>query len=499
MLSILVGLFTVENIILMIAGIIVGIIFGAIPGLSSTMAIALFLPVTFGLEVKSAFALLVALYIGGVSGGFISAILINIPGSAMSIATTYDGSPMVEKGEAHKALGVAILFSTLGTLVSITVLMMAAPPLARVALKLSSYDYFALTFLSLTLISGVSGKNMLMGLTSGFIGLAFSMVGMAPIDGVARFTFGNVQLLNGFSLLPAVVGLFAVTEIMKAATNIDEIPIKSNNKIKIKGFGITLAEFFGQMKNFVIASTLGLLVGFLPGMGGSLANQVSYAAVQKTSKYPRKFGTGIIDGVIASETANNASIGGAMIPLLALGIPGDGPTAMLLGAFMIHGLVPGPLLFTTNGDLVNTIFLALFVCTFLMVIIEYFGLPIFMKALDIPRGMLLPIILILCSVGAFASNNNMFDIWVLLFFGIVGFIMTKLDIPRAPMVLGFVLGPTVETNLRRSVQFGRGSLAPFFTNPVSGILLSICILIIVFSIINELKNSYYNRKLKKEA
>ncbi len=481
------GLMTPLNITLMVVGVIVGILFGAIPGLSSTMAIALFLPVTFALDVTSAFALLIALYIGGVSGGLISAILINIPGSAMSIATTYDGSPMAVKGHAHRALGIGIVFSTLGTIVSLIVLIAAAPPLSKLTIKMSSYDFFALTLLSLTLISGVSGKNMLLGLLSGFMGLAIAMVGIAPIDGTPRFTFGEVQLLNGFSLLPSVIGLFAVTEIMKAVSNADKKSEVKAKPEKVRGFGFSLREFFAQAKNFVISSVIGIVIGFLPGMGGSLANQVAYAAVQKNSKYPEKFGTGIMDGIVASETSNNASIGGAMIPLLTLGIPGDGPTAMLLGAFMIHGIVPGPLLFKTSGSLVNTIFVALIICTIIMFFIEYFGLRLFVKALNVPKGILLPIILVLCIVGSYANNNNMFDVWTLLLFGVFGFLLFKIGIPRAPLVLGFVLGPSVETNLRRAVQHSRGSIIPFLTRPVCVTLLTLCLLIIVFAFVSQIR------------
>ncbi len=487
MLAALLSLLTPLNIFLVVCGVIVGILFGAIPGLSSTMAIALFLPITFAFHVESAFVLLVALYIGGVSGGLISAILINIPGSAMSIATTYDGSPMAKNGQAHRALGIGIVFSFLGTMFGLIILILAAPPLSMLTIKLSSYDFFALTLLSLTLISGVSGKNMMLGLVSGFMGLAIAMVGIAPIDGTPRFTFGNIQLLNGFSLLPGVIGLFAVTEIMKSVSEMHKKPVVKAETEKVRGFGFSFMEMVGQTKNFLISSVIGLIIGFLPGMGGSLANQVAYAAVQKNSKHPEKFGTGIMDGIVASESSNNASIGGAMIPLLTLGIPGDGPTAMLLGAFMIHGVVPGPLLFTTSKPLINLIFLSLVVSSVVMLFIEYYGLRLFVKALNVPKEILLPSILVLCTVGSFATNNNMFDVWTLLIFGVFGFLMHKMKIPRAPMVLGFVLGPAVETYLRRAIQHSRGSLLPFVTHPVSAILLAGSLVIIVFSFIGQFK------------
>ena len=372
---------------LMLVGVVVGIIFGAIPGLSATMAIVLFLPITFSLNVYQAFTLLVALYIGGVSGGLISAILINIPGSAMSIATCYDGHPMAESGHAKRALGIGIVFSFLGTIFSLIIMIVAAPTLADFAVGLSAYEFFALTFFALVLVSSVGGKNIFKGLAAALMGLACCMIGMAPVDGAVRYSFGITGLLQGIPLTPAVIGMFAVTEILLNATK----PIKpggvDQRKIeKIRGFGFSVKEMFSQMKNFLMSSVIGLVIGFLPGMGGSLANQVAYVAAQKTSKHPEKFGTGIMDGIVASETSNNASIGGAMIPLLALGIPGDGPTAMLLGAFTIHGLVAGPLLFTTSGNLVNLIFAAMFACSLIMIVVEFFGIRIFSKIIDVCAG-----------------------------------------------------------------------------------------------------------------
>ena len=480
------SLLSLEMILLMFGGVVVGIIFGAIPGLSATMAIVLFLPITFNMGTTQAFALLVALYIGGVSGGLISAILINIPGSAMSIATCYDGHPMANQGHAQRALGIGVVFSFLGTVISLAIMMVAAPALASSAVKMSSFEIFSMTFCAIALVTGVGSKDVIKSLAAAFFGIALCFIGMAPVDGAIRYTFGNSRLLGGIPLTSAVVGMFAVTEILKTVgKKITADKLEQRHREKIKGFGFTFKEFVGQIKNLIISSAVGLGIGFLPGMGGSLANQVAYVTVQKASKYPEKFGTGIIDGIVASETSNNASIGGAMIPLLALGIPGDGPTAMLLSAFTIHGIVAGPLLFKTSGPLVYTVFAAMIVCSILMLVVEYFGIPIFAKVIDVPRQILFPVVLVICVVAAFSNNKIMFDCWMLLIFGIIGVVIGKFDFPRTPMILGLVLGQNLETNLRRALQLSRGSFAPFFTRPVSCILLVAGIFFIGSAIVRQ--------------
>jgi putative tricarboxylic transport membrane protein len=473
------------TLILMTFGTALGILFGALPGITATLGVALCLPLTFGMEPITGFAVLISLYIGGVSGGLISAILLNIPGTGSSVGTTFDGHPLAAKGQGAKALGVGIVFSFLGTLFSIIVLAFFAPFVARMALKFGPVEFFALAFFSITMIAGLSGKSILKGLVSGCLGMILAMVGSAPLDGTHRFTFGNFEFIAGFSMLPALVGLFAIGEVIKASSA-GEVMSVDIAQAKIKGFGFSFKEFTGQTKNFIISSLIGTGIGILPGIGGATSNLLAYGAVRGASKHPEKFGTGIIDGVVATETANNATIGGAMVPLLTLGIPGDTITAVLLGAFMVHGLQPGPMLFRNNALLIYSILAAMIIANFMMLALEFGLMRGFVRLLTIPKHLLLPLVLVLCVVGAFSTNNRIFDIWVLLGFGIIGVIIKGGGFPQAPVILGFILGPYVETYLRRGMQFTRGSFPAFFKSPIAFVFIAIGVLVLASALIKYL-------------
>ena len=432
-----------------------GIVFGAIPGLSATMAVALFLPVTYGMKPSNAMTMLMSLYIGGVSGGLISAILLRIPGTPSSVATCFDGHPLAAKGQAAKALGVGIVFSFLGTILSILCLMFISPWLASIAIEFGPYQYFSIAFFSLTMIASLSGNSLVKGVFSGALGFIFATVGIAPVDAVQRFTFGNIQLMSGFDILTVMIGLFAVGEIIsstKSASSEQQEEITKPDMKSVKGFGFSWAEFKSQQVNMFRSAAIGIGIGILPGIGGGTANILAYSVAKNQSKYPEKFGTGVIDGVVASETSNNAAIGGALIPLLTLGIPGDTVTAMLLGGLMIHGISPGPRLFVEHTHLVYGIFAALTVATFAMLFMEFYGLRIFVKLLSIPKHILLPVIFCLCGVGAYGLNSRIFDIWSVIVFGIIGFGFTVFRIPIAPFILGFILGPMAETSFRRGLD-----------------------------------------------
>ncbi len=473
--------------IMIFIGVAVGIIFGAIPGLTATMGVALCLPITYGFSPVEGMALLIGIYIGGVSGGLISAVLLKIPGTPASIATTFDGHPMAENGQAGKALGTGLFFSFLGGLFSFLVLFFISPPLARLALKFAPFEYFAIAIFSLTMIASVSTGSTVKGLISGIIGVILSCVGTAPIDAYPRFTFGFYELDAGFSLLPALIGLFAISEVLKAAESVEEVHDKDIQNYSIKGLGFSLKEFVEQIGNLIRSSMIGTGIGILPGIGGGTSNIIAYLTAKRSSKHSEKFGTGIMDGIVASESANNASVGGALVPLLTMGIPGDTVTAMLLGGLMLHGIMPGPLLFENSGDLVYAIFAALIIANFAMLAMEYFGMRMFVRLLKIPKRYLLPVIIALCVVGSFGLNNRVFDVWSLFFFGFLGYTLEKRGFPLPPIILGFILGPIAEENLRRGLMLSDGTFLPFLTRPIAATFLLIAVGSIILSSIKQKK------------
>lgn len=482
--------------LLIFGGVILGIIFGAIPGLSATMAIALCLPLTYGMTPVDGVSLLIGLYIGGISGGLVSAILLRIPGTPSSVATCFDGHPLAAKGQAGKALGVGIFSSFVGTLMGIIALMFIAPSLAKVALKFSSYEYFSVGLFSITMMCALIKGSIVKGLISGFLGLAFALVGPGRIDGLPRMTFGIGSLDAGFDILPVLIGLFAISEVLQAATQKGQAKETVLQSFRIKGLGFSLQEALQQIPNCIRSGLIGLGIGILPGIGGGTSNILAYTVAKNSSKTPERFGTGIIDGVVASETANNATVGGALIPLLTLGIPGDAVTALLLGSLMVHGLTPGPLLFTNNGPFVYGVFASALIANVMMLLAMYFGIRLFARVLSVPKHILLPIIMVLCCVGAYGLNNRIFDVFAVLFFGLLAFALEKGGFPLSPIILGFVLGPMIETNLLRGMMQSKGSFMPFVTRPISAVFLGIAVLVVAVTVVQEIRADYV-KKTKK--
>jgi len=461
------ALFTPMHFLLVLFGVAIGLVFGVIPGLSTTMAISLCLPLTFSMETESGLALLLGIYIGGISGGLVSAILLNVPGTAASVATTFDGYPMACQGKADKALGYGIVASFTGGLISIVALIFISPGLAKIAIKFGSYEYFSLMLFALTMIITMSSKNILRGTMSGVLGMLFAMVGGAPIDGLPRLTGGFRQLNGGFNLVAVLIGVFAVSELFQLAYRGENAQQGTIIRCKVKGFGITMKEWVSQTVNVLRSSAIGILIGILPGIGGALASILSYDLAKKTSAHAESFGTGCPDGVVASETANNASIGGAMIPLLSLGIPGDAVTALLLGAMTMQGIAPGPLLFSNKPDLMYYIFLTLLVANCAMLFLEFFSIKGFVKLLKIPQKILIPSISLLCILGAYGLSHRVFDIMTIFVFGILGYFMKKWDFSFPPFIIGYIIGPYAELYFRRSLMYSDNSLVPFFTSPIS--------------------------------
>ena len=375
---------------------------------------------------------------------------------------------MAMKGQARKALSIGVIYSCLGTIFGIIVLVFAAPALSEIALKFSPFDYFGVLIFATSLISVLAGENMIKGLAVGFIGIFVATVGVAPIDGFPRFTFGFKILEGGFPVLPTIVGSFVITEVIRGtrdpAGSMTQVDYTKEKKSLI---GFSWREFVGQLKNFFLSSVIGTAIGILPGIGGNASNLLAYAAVKKTSKYPEKFGTGIMDGIVASE-----------IPLLTLGIPGDGSTSVLLGALMIQGLTPGPTLFNNNPVLMYTIFAAMVLASIGMVVVESLGIPLFVKMLRVPKHILMPVILLFCAIGAYSATNSIFAIWTLFASGMLGYVLVCGGFPRAPFVLGFVLSLTLEEKFRASMQLGQNSIAAFFKAPVCAAFLVITVLML---------------------
>lgn len=469
-------------VILLIAiGVAVGIIFGSIPGLTATMAIVMFLPLTYSMTSTEGISMLIALYIGGISGGLISAILLNIPGTPSSVATCFDGKPMAEKGQAGKALGTGVVFSFIGTLIGVALLVVISPALAKVAIKFGPFEYCALAVFSLSLVITLTGKDLVKGLIGAILGALLATVGLAPIDSKQRFTFGSVNLTAGFKLLVLLIGLFAITEVIKYAESVrkpEKMEIRED--VKMKGAGFSMKEFIVQIPNAIRSALIGLGIGILPGIGGGVSCMISYTVAKNSSKHPEKFGTGIMDGVVASESANNATIGGAMIPLLSLGIPGDPATAMLLGGLMVHDVSPGPLIFDKSGSVVYGIFFAMIIAAILMCLFMLVGMRGFIKVLKIPKNYLLPIIVILCCVGAIGDSNRIFDVWGVLLFGLMGYGLIKAKIPSSPMILGFILGPMFEENLRKVSQLA--STDSIIDHPIALVFVIVTVVVVAISL-----------------
>lgn len=461
-------------------GALVGLTVGMIPGLTISTGIIVFLPVTFALPPDISIALLLGLYVGGMTGGSFSAVLLNIPGTPSASATGIDGYPMAARGEAGRALGVAITASFIGGLFSFLCLFFIAPTLADVALLFRSQDMFALVFFGLAVICSFSTASLIKGLLSAAIGLAIVTIGQDPVMGTHRFTFGEANLLGGVHFLTALIGLFAIPQLIGNLTNRGSG--LQSGQTKLVSVLPRVADLKAILRPISIGSVTGSFLGILPGAGGPIAAFISYDYARKSSKRKEAFGKGSPEGVAAPEAANNAVTGGALIPMMTLGIPGDPVTAILIGALIIHGLAPGPLLFIERGDFAFGTIFSFFWANVFNFIIALAGLRLLVKALATPRALLMPIVAVLCVVGSYALRHNIFDVYVMLFFGLVGLAMRWLDMPVVPLLLALVLGRQLEEQLRVSLTSSKGDISIFFTSPISLTFLVLSAISIAWSI-----------------
>jgi putative tricarboxylic transport membrane protein len=463
---------SMSNILIMIIGIITGIIVGALPGLTATMAVALITPLTFGMSTIPAMLLLLGVYCAGIYGGSITAILIHTPGTPSSAATILDGYPMVQKGKSRKALEAAIWASSIAGLISTAVLTFIAPQVAKFALRFGPQEYFALAFFGLTMIISVSSESIIKGIISTLVGLLSSAIGLGPIIGLPRFTLGINSLTAGISLVPALVGLFAIGGILaEGSTKDSKVVVKENI-----GPHLTFLEIAKALKTVIKSSMIGTFIGALPGTGSAIASFLSYGEAKRSSKNGHLFGTGYYEGVMASEAGNNGVTGATLIPTLTLGIPGDTITAVLLGALMIHGLSPGPKLFRDHREMMFAIFAGLFIINIIMLFIGLFSSSIYCYVINVPKSILHPIIIMLCFLGVFSVSSRIFDVFVMMIFGIIGYFFITFRFPLAPLLLGLVLGPIIESNLRRSLILSGGSMQFIIERPIT-------LIIMIFTII----------------
>jgi putative tricarboxylic transport membrane protein len=464
-----------ENLLFCFVGVLIGTLIGVLPGIGPTTGVAILIPITFGMNATTAIITMAGVYYGAMYGGSTTSILINVPGESASVVTTLDGYQMAKHGRPGPALGMAALSSYIAGTFAVLMLTFLAPPLADYAVSFGPPEYFALTFMGLTLVTSLGGESPLKGLIAGAMGLLVACVGIDAISGVARFTFGQMYLLDGVGFIGMAVGLFAASEVL---VNIEEPMQQVFTEAKLGFLALfpNLQDWKDSFGALWRGSILGFIIGVLPGAGATIASFMAYGLEKRVSKHPEKFGTGVIEGVAAPEGANNAAAGGAMVSLLTLGIPGSGTTAVMLGALMIHGLRPGPMLFSTHPEFVWGLIASMYIGNIMLVILNMPLIGIWVKLLKVPYSVLMPLIITISAVGVFATDNNIFDMWVMFFFGVVGYFMRKMDYPPAPMVLALVLGPMVEMSLRQSLTISHGSLAIFFTRPISGVLTVIALI-----------------------
>ncbi|MFZ7102866.1 MAG: tripartite tricarboxylate transporter permease [Peptococcaceae bacterium] len=490
-------LFDPSNLLLLILGVIAGSLAGCLPGITATMSIALIVPFTFTMPPATGLITIAGIYMGATYGGSISAILVNTPGTPANIATTFDGYPMTQKGNAQRALVAAATASAVGGIVGTFFLLFFSPPLADAALKFGPPEFFWLAIFGLTIIVSLSADNMLKGFIGGAFGLLLSTIGISPIGGEPRFTWGIHQLNIGIDIIVALIGFFCLPQVFLMVENRFKkfkVAEYTSNKDEV------LKDIMDSLKKpFILlySSIIGAFVGAVPGAGGNIAGMLSYNESKRFSKYPAKFGTGIIDGVVAAESANNAAVSGSLIPLLSLGIPGSPPSAVLLGALLLQGIRPGQELYSQHAAVTYSFILSLAVASVLLIPIGVFGARVMARFIASPINYLATTIVYLSVIGSFAIHNNLVEVYIMAIFGLLGYLMHKFGFEGGPIVLGLILGSFAEEGLVQSIIFAKASGSLFkvlFTRPISIVLIIFCLVSISWPIISKIRNQKNNNE-----
>lgn len=489
---------SVRNLLFSFSGVLLGIIIGALPGIGPTAGIAIVLPVTFGLDPTAGIILISGIYYGAMYGGAITSILLNTPGDSAAIMTTLDGYPLAKQGRGAQALGMAAFASIIGGTISVLAFTFLAPIISSFALAFGPPEYFALTFMGLSTVASLTGDNPIKGYISALIGLFIAVIGSDIVQGTSRFIFGNsIHMISGINFIPVAMGLFGLTELFNvkhktSSVNVDKEEISWRKLLPNK------EDWKFSFPHILRGTGIGFFIGMLPGAGATIASFLSYGTAKKTSKRQEEFGTGVIEGVAAPESANSAASIGAMVPMITLGIPGSGATAMMLGALMMFGLAPGPLLMKSNPEFVWGLVSSLYVANIILLILSISFLPLFIKILKIPVGVLNALIMAFILMGSFSLSNSMFDVKLTIFFSVIGFIMKKLDYPVAPLVLSLVLGGLLENSLRQSLIMFNGNLLLIFKRPISAIIIGIAIIAMIWPILKRTLNYFVEKNKNSE-
>ena len=484
--SLIASTFTVKILLLILGGTCFGMLIGAIPGLNTTLAVAIIIPATFALEPVEAMALLMAVYKAGTYGGSISAILLGVPGTPASACTVKDGYALTKRGRANIALEAALYASTFADIVSNMSLILVASWLAKFALKFGPAENALLVVFALVVVSMVASPKLIKGLLAACIGLSIAVIGMDPITAKERFTFGSINMLSGISLIPTLVGLFAISELYVEYDKYLKGCERHDNAEKIpqsKGH-LSVKRFFSYWWTLLRSSMIGVFIGALPGSGAATASYMSYSLAQSSSKDSEQFGKGSVEAICAAEAANNGVCGATMIPLLTLGIPGDSITAIMYGALVLQGITPGPLVFTQQANLVNSIFILLFVCSLFMFVVGKISISGLAKVLNVPQGILFPVITVICFAGTYAMNNSMFDVLVMVISGVIGYFLKCFEMPVAPTLIGFILGTNMEKSILQAMVKSRNNFSIFLGSPIAIAFDLLIVGMIVFHIIS---------------